>query len=279
MMRRFGTKRFGTLFPALVLILGALSSPVRAAEDAAMLEPEEEMALFVLGNTVFTLYHELGHALIDQLGIPVLGKEEDAVDSLATILLVGPEPDPVTDEMVMSAADGYAMSHASQEPDELAYWDEHSFDMQRYGAVNCLIYGADPEGFAEFALVIEMPEDQQMRCPSTFDQTAASWEALLDGYFRAEADGEDGGAVIVSYGDGGEAIHPDLLTLMRESGMIEDATASVEGMLVLPYDIPVKFEACDTINAFYDPSTGEVTMCYELVSYFAELIVADIESR
>lgn len=272
------TRRFGTLLLAFAFMASALSVPARADEQEEALAPEEEMALFVLGNTVFTVYHELGHALIDQLGIPVLGKEEDAVDGLATILLVGPEPDPVTDEMIMSAADGYALSHASQEPDELAFWDEHSFDLQRYGAVNCLIYGADPEGFAEFAVMIEMPEDQQDRCPMTFDQTASSWEALLDEYFRTDGD-DSGGAVTVDYGPAGEAIHPDVLAMVRDSGAIEDAAASVEAMLVLPNDIPVTFEACDTINAFYDPSTGRVTMCYELISYFAQLIVADIESR
>lgn len=274
------TKKFGTVFLSFALFLGALSTPALAADDTEAMAPEEEMALFVLGNTIFTLYHELGHALIDQLGIPVLGKEEDAVDGLATILLVGPDPDPVMDEMIMSAADGYALSHAaSGEQDDLAYWDEHSFDMQRYGAVNCLIYGADPEGFADFAIAIEMPEDQQARCPTTFDQTSSSWAALLDADFRTEDSGDAGGIIIVNYADGGDAIHPDVLALVRDSGMIEDAVASIEGMLVLPNDIPVNFEACSTINAFYDPSTGEVTMCYELISYFAELIVADIESR
>jgi hypothetical protein len=273
------TGRYGTRILRIALVLGALSFPARAADETEVMAPEEEFALFVLGNTTFTLYHELGHALIDQLGIPVLGKEEDAVDGLAAILMVGPEPDPVMDEMIMAAADGYALSHASQETDDLAYWDEHSFDLQRYGAVNCLIYGADPEGFADFAIAIEMPEDQQARCPATFEQTSSSWAALLDADFRTEESGDEGGVIEVSYADGGDAIHPEVLALVRDSGMIEEAAASIEGMLVLPNDISVSFEACGTINAFYDPSTGGVTMCYELVSYFAELIVADIESR
>ncbi|HWQ02037.1 MAG TPA: DUF4344 domain-containing metallopeptidase, partial [Gaiellaceae bacterium] len=35
----------------------------------------------------FVLFHELGHALVDQWRIPVLGKEEDAVDAFSTIFM------------------------------------------------------------------------------------------------------------------------------------------------------------------------------------------------
>ncbi|HYI71139.1 MAG TPA: DUF4344 domain-containing metallopeptidase, partial [Skermanella sp.] len=58
-------------------------------------EQREEADLFVLGNTVFILYHELGHALIDQLGLPVLGHEEDAADNLASIMMIPEQADPM----------------------------------------------------------------------------------------------------------------------------------------------------------------------------------------
>lgn len=33
-------------------------------------------------------YHEVGHALVDVLELPITGKEEDAVDQLSTYVLV-----------------------------------------------------------------------------------------------------------------------------------------------------------------------------------------------
>ena len=50
-----------------------------------------------------TLLHELGHALIDMHQIPVLGREEDAVDGLATLLLI--EQFEEGGEIALSAAD------------------------------------------------------------------------------------------------------------------------------------------------------------------------------
>ena len=41
---------------------------------------------FAIGNVLFVLLHETGHALISDLEIPVLGREEDAADQLATVM-------------------------------------------------------------------------------------------------------------------------------------------------------------------------------------------------
>ena len=38
-------------------------------------------------QVAFVLVHEIGHALVDVLDLPVVGQEEDAVDQLATIFL------------------------------------------------------------------------------------------------------------------------------------------------------------------------------------------------
>src|SRR5262245_59789931 len=58
-----------------------------SAEDAA------KLTSFVVGNLFFVVVHELGHAVISQLKLPVLGREEDAADSFATLsmLLIGTE--------------------------------------------------------------------------------------------------------------------------------------------------------------------------------------------
>src|SRR5205085_7620284 len=40
---------------------------------------------FVVGNMVFVAAHELGHAVISELDLPVLGREEDTADVFAIL--------------------------------------------------------------------------------------------------------------------------------------------------------------------------------------------------
>src|SRR5262249_20595493 len=43
---------------------------------------------FVIGNTLFALLHEMGHVAIDEMKLPVLGREEDEADAFATLRLL-----------------------------------------------------------------------------------------------------------------------------------------------------------------------------------------------
>jgi len=52
------------------------------------LEQRKSLIEFVAGNMLFVLNHELGHALVSEMGLPVLGKEEDAVDAFAVLAML-----------------------------------------------------------------------------------------------------------------------------------------------------------------------------------------------
>src|SRR5437763_1184425 len=49
-------------------------------------ERRQELVKFVVGNTLFALVHEFGHTAISEMGLPVLGREEDAADSFAAVI-------------------------------------------------------------------------------------------------------------------------------------------------------------------------------------------------
>ena len=63
------------LFQAIALTF----STVETATD-------EEKARASVSTYLWVLFHELGHALVDILDLPVVGQEEDAVDAFATVL-------------------------------------------------------------------------------------------------------------------------------------------------------------------------------------------------
>ena len=71
---------------AILALLATLSLPALAQELTE--EQAAEAMEFAMHDAVFTLYHETGHLLVHELDLPVLGKEEDAADALAVILIL-----------------------------------------------------------------------------------------------------------------------------------------------------------------------------------------------
>ena len=261
----------------LFALVFAFLTPFASAEQREFTQEErEEVSFFVLGNMVFALYHELGHALVDQLEIPVLGREEDAVDTLATLLMLPEEADDIADEMILAAADGYAMASAMEGVGELAYWGEHSMDLQRFASVICLVYGSDPDGFRELAEELEMPQSERDRCPFTYDQAIDNWEALLEPY-RADGGGSSGRIELTF--ESGPNVDPALIDFLDSAGVFHEAVDIIGYEFDLPRPIQVSFKSCQAVNAYYHPDTASVTICYELAEFFRNLIVADILQR
>jgi hypothetical protein len=134
--------------------------------------------------TMFSFFHELGHALIGELGIPATGREEDAVDEFATLLLVGIGE--LGEQSAMSGAFWFILEaeHRGEKPP--VFWDEHSFDMQRLGTIVCLLYGHHPEKFAPLMLKLGVPEQRQKRCSLEFPKKKQSWLTLLKPYMKGQ---------------------------------------------------------------------------------------------
>ena len=136
-----------------------------------------------IDTLLHTLLHEAGHAYIADQGIPILGKEEDAVDNFATILLLNYIDE--GDAVAISAADMFAFE--SESPDRPDYYEmtdyagEHSFDLQRYFATLCLVYGSNPEKHQSLLDEIESDylDDRQEYCLFNFEQINNNWHGYL----------------------------------------------------------------------------------------------------
>lgn len=135
----------------------------------------------VMDSLAHTLLHEFGHALIAMHDLPVLGKEEDAVDGFANLMLISHFNEGA--EMVISAADLFDFE--SSDRTELSspdFWDEHSLDLQRYFSSICQVYGSDPEKYAALLKSEEMLEERGEFCIQEYDNLHFSWHSLLDKY-------------------------------------------------------------------------------------------------
>jgi len=128
-----------------------------------------------------TLAHEYGHAFIYSNQVIVLGKEEDAVDSLATLLLLNSFDE--GDEIALSAADLFALEDEDIDSfDDDHFWDEHSLDAQRYFATLCLIYGSDPEKNREIISKAQLEMERDSYCEEEYLRQAENWDRLKERY-------------------------------------------------------------------------------------------------
>ena len=228
----------------------------------------ERITLYILGNTINTLFHEYGHGLVSELQLPIVAREEDAVDNLANIIMVAKTSDPALDQMLRAVAEDYfANGQFSEESGETsAGWDEHSPDKARAYDVICTLVGADPDSYKEAADNAGMPQERQESCAYEYETKLAAWDKLLGPHYLKE--GETNAKVTVTYGkvnSGTEVV----AELIRVSGIVQVVTDEITAMVKLPNPIEAAAEGCDDENAFWSPDERKLTLCNEIVqSYY-----------
>ena len=147
-------------------------------------ESDDEYVTEVINAALFTFYHELGHALVDQLELPITGSEEDAVDELAAIILLE-EQGEAGEESALAGAFQFDVDAAEEaELEELPYWDDHSLSEQRFYNTLCLVYGSNPQKFAFLVEDGDLPEERAEICESEYERKVNSWDILLSPYWK-----------------------------------------------------------------------------------------------
>lgn len=70
---------------------------------------------------------------------------------------------------------------------ELAFWDSHGLGAQRYYTVACIIYGSNPEKFADFVTRGDLPQERADLCPEDYQCRERSWNFLLAPYQKGSS--------------------------------------------------------------------------------------------
>lgn len=139
---------------------------------------------YVSGVLSFVFLHQLGHALIHELALPVTGREEEAVDQLAVASLLGEADDDDTRHLAASVAQighvaGWFRRNATGKYEMSALADSHALNEQRFYNVMCWLYGARPTAFADMVRVGGLPAGRVDGCADEYRQILRSWDALL----------------------------------------------------------------------------------------------------
>ena len=130
---------------------------------------------------VFILLHELGHAIIHELDLPTVGREETAADEFATLVSAQALGDGGRQTALVAANWFKLMGNSQVQLEELAFWDEHALDSQRFYNILALLYAADPQ--ATSAIVTPLvPYTRLHTATERYPQRAANWKRLLSPY-------------------------------------------------------------------------------------------------
>jgi len=255
---------------ALVMCMAMLSmSSVQLKAEELTEEQVQEGQQFVINNAIFILFHEAGHMLVSEFNLPVLGREEDAVDALSAVLLLGAEDEELNTTM-QDAADGWFLLDEANEdgPQEDDFMGTHGLDRQRAYAIVCMMTGANAEFFKVFADSLEFPEERRQECVYEYQKARDSWMSLL------AANMKDGAKTRfdVSYEPAGNEDLQGFADLLKSAGALETiATVFGEGY-DLKDGIKITGKSCGVENAFWDPEAREITYCYEMAAFHADLI-------
>jgi transcriptional regulator with XRE-family HTH domain len=228
-----------------------------------------DMIEFVVGNMLFVGFHELGHAVIQELGLPVLGREEDAADSFATIAMINIGTDFSNQVLVQAARGWFLMDRRDRkEGDKLEFYDEHGLNQQRAYEIVCLMVGWDEDRFKELADWVHMPQSRQDSCGGDYSNAEFSWNAVLKPFRRAPDQPKS--KIDVDYGEAKGKLEVYERTL-RSIGYLETIAGYAAELIVWPRPISIVLQTCGDSNAEWNPAAHKEELCYELADDFLEL--------
>jgi hypothetical protein len=225
---------------------------------AGLAQAEEDREQFVESNLLGIFYHELGHAVIDLEGVPIFGQEEDAADVFSIFLIDAVFEEETALSLAYDASFGFLGEAILRETetDDVAWWDNHGPDEQRFYNTVCIFYGADPDNREEFAQDMGLPQERADYCPDEYDAASGSWGQILD-----EMVDRTSGPKMRFEGGGGTLTHQ----------VIASEVDALNDLLRLSAPLTVRVEPCGQANAFYDLQDQSITMCTEFEDYLREM--------
>lgn len=250
-------------------MLGALtlSGGVQALEFSK--QQRADIRRFAANNSLFVLYHEMGHLLFDQLDLPVLGREEDAADNVATWTLLNKADDEAFTTL-SDAARGWILSGIAYDSGgvESDYAAAHSLDKQRAYQIVCLMIGRDQNAYQLLAAQYDIDHDRQKSCEADYRTIDRSLQGLLDDSRASKK--SPATEVTVTYHDAGGNLKA-AADAFRSSGVFDEVAEEVRSRFSLRKTVRFNARRCGEANAFYDPETIEVIFCYELMQDYMDI--------
>jgi hypothetical protein len=137
----------------------------------------------IRGPVAQILLHETSHALFDLLHVPVLGREEDAADQVASLLLLHLAPGNARDILEGSAY--FFVTLGKQEAlNEGSFANAHGLSWQRFYNLACLAYGSDQRRYRDIVERSLLPDERAKGCKAEYTQVYNAFIRLIAPHLR-----------------------------------------------------------------------------------------------
>ena len=161
---------------------GVLKLAPRAVSPAGVTRAQA-----IRGPIAQILVHETSHALFDLLRIPILGREEDAADQLASLLLLHLAPARAWD-LLSGSGYFFATLGRQESADKSSFVDVHGTSWQRFYNLVCIAYGSDPLRYADIVAKGYLPKERAAMCGEEYKQVAYAFVRLVGPHLRVRSD-------------------------------------------------------------------------------------------
>lgn len=224
---------------------------------------------FVSGNMLFVTTHELGHAVVSEFDLPVLGREEDAADAFAilTALKMGSN---FSHRVLVEAAKGWFLSarRDKAEGEVQAYYDQHGLNEQRAYFIVCLMVGSEPDKFHDLVGETDLPPERRRTCGWDYDTVSRSWQRALAPH-RRDPD-QPKTRIDVRYGTAQGQLEL-YARVFRDTRFLELVAEHAAERYAWPKPFLIEMRSCGASGARWTIPTRTLHVCYEIAYEFAEL--------
>ena len=248
------------------LSTAALTCALVASLLMGQLRASEEQGDFAVNVTRHVVLHEFAHALVRELGLPVLGNEEVMADAFATLFIVQRFRDSAG-AIISDRARSWLLEAKELRPENFDLAGEHELDERRAYRAMCLLYGADPQVFAETIAWIGLSRHDAEECADIAPQITESWQAVLRPHRLPGS--RRSGNVRVIYGD------VTYSERVRASRVLEEVAEAMRGF-DWPEPVVLHYDSCGRESASWSRRERKVLLCDE---YFRRFVRQEAEAR
>lgn len=132
----------------------------------------------IAGNLAGIVLHEIGHAIFDNLQVPLLGREEDAADEFSAYMALQFDSD-VALTIINGRAYHFHLGRENSARLGAYVSDEHAMNIQRLQNYICLAYGAKPDVFRSFIENGPLSKSRTENCSMEYQRVKLAFEKTI----------------------------------------------------------------------------------------------------
>jgi hypothetical protein len=142
-------------------------------------QDQDSAQMAIAGAVIETVLHETAHGIFDVLQVPIWGREDDAADRLAALIMTQFGED-VTKATITGTTNLFIWSGKTWTGSDFS--STASPEYQRFFNYACIAYAADPLQFSDLVDKGTLPKDRADRCKDEYQQIRKAFDLRIMPY-------------------------------------------------------------------------------------------------